>query len=333
MKKIVLLLLLISCIGFAYMQTMLTFDVNTYLGVIDQLYSTYDEINNMITMIEQNYQQIQFALERAKSFNWDEIDFDFNDGNLWTSLDIRDEITSATRQVNRQMDSIRRIENAFNNSNIVVGGQRFSIADMCGIGDRNLVDFVNAIEDSHSNSFDRAAEIWEEGLTDEQAAFLWSQYGLRPKNYYKIQSIKNKADELLTPILAAAEENAETSALKEEEAAKIDAIISIAGTGEATEGEIAQANLLMQKQLVEKMMEFEDSFNRAMAQEAWRNQYEKLEKEIMAEQEEERSKDMASSSENYRRKAASSQHSITASGFSPTEKYSEGSVFDAASDY
>ena len=76
----------------------------------------------------QNYQQIQMAIEQAKSWKFE--DLDFNDGNLLENFDIRDEIQDATKQVNRQLNNVRKIRDTFEKENMQIGNKKFSMKDL-----------------------------------------------------------------------------------------------------------------------------------------------------------------------------------------------------------
>ncbi len=78
------------------------FDITGWLTAIDQLYSQYDMVMNTITTIENQYRQIQQAVERAKSIDWENIRFDGD-------FDIRNDIKDANRRVNALLNQARRI--------------------------------------------------------------------------------------------------------------------------------------------------------------------------------------------------------------------------------
>lgn len=61
-------------------------------------------VMNTITQIENQYQQIQQAVERAKSIDWDNIRFDGD-------FDIRNDIKDANKRVNKLLNQTRQIKN------------------------------------------------------------------------------------------------------------------------------------------------------------------------------------------------------------------------------
>ena len=82
------------------------FDISGWLTAIDQLYQQYDMVMNTITQIENQYQQIQQAVERAKSIDWDNIRFDGD-------FDIRNDIKDATKRVNKLLTQARNMNSKF----------------------------------------------------------------------------------------------------------------------------------------------------------------------------------------------------------------------------
>lgn len=76
------------------------FDISGWLTAIDQLYEQYDMVMNTITQIENQYQQIQQAVERAKTIDWENISFDGD-------FDIRNDIRDANKRVNKLLNQAR----------------------------------------------------------------------------------------------------------------------------------------------------------------------------------------------------------------------------------
>ena len=87
------------------------FDISGWLTAIDQLYQQYDMVMNTITQIENQYQQIQQAVERAKSIDWDNIRFDGD-------FDIRNDTNDTNKRVNKLLNQTRQIKNTLTSPNI-----------------------------------------------------------------------------------------------------------------------------------------------------------------------------------------------------------------------
>ena len=119
------------------------FDISGWLTAIDQLYSQYDMVMNTITTIENQYQQIQQAVERAKSIDWENIRFDGD-------FDIRNDIRDANKRVNALLTQSRRIKETLTVQSIDCGnGNRYSLADLCGMGESGK-NFFTAVTDTEN---------------------------------------------------------------------------------------------------------------------------------------------------------------------------------------
>ena len=129
-KFIIALFISLNMVAFSFSIGTPVFDASNWLTAIDSLYSSYDMVMNTLKQIEQGYQQFQFYLEQAKSWDLDNISWDGD-------LDFRDEIKSVTNRVNKQITNIRKIEEIFTTKQYSAGGMTFTVADLVGAGDRN----------------------------------------------------------------------------------------------------------------------------------------------------------------------------------------------------
>ena len=179
------------------------FDISGWLTAIDQLYSQYDMVMNTITQIENQYQQIQQAVERAKSIDWDNIRFDGD-------FDIRNDIRDANRRVNTLLNQARRIQDTITSPSINCGKGQYSLADLCGAGqaDRNFFTAVADMGDFMTTNMRTTIENIEEGLTEKQRIAIWKKYGTPPKNYLFVQQsvaqIKTGAAKVMAKAMAMA---------------------------------------------------------------------------------------------------------------------------------
>lgn len=204
-KKFLLMILLFSATKlFANYPV---FDQMGWLAAIDRFYQGYDQIMNTLTMIEQNYNQIQSAYERAKSWNFESLDF--NDGDILHSIDIRDEIKDAGTQINRELTNIRQIKEAFTNKNITMNGHSYSLKDLAGIGDadRSLLDMASDTAYVMKDSVTEAAAKFAQGVTEEEATLIYQKYGLSPKNFAMVKSIDQMMQKAVQPVFAMAEDS------------------------------------------------------------------------------------------------------------------------------
>ncbi len=260
------------------------FDAANWLSAIDRFYQGYDQIMNTLQMIEQNYQQIQQAIEQAKSWKFEDIDF--NDGNLLENFDIRDEIKDATKQVNRQLNNIRKVRDTFEKENMTIGNKTFSMKDLAGLGDKDktLIDIVRDSIEMEKNDFSAACEELVKELTPEEKQLIWQKYGLNPKNFAMVKNLDKQMQEQVTTVMANA--NAKVEELRmSEEAAKTNAIIKKIFDGEdLTEKELIQSQLLLEKLNGEKLSELQSALQNSFAWLAWKDRRDAQQKELELQQ-------------------------------------------------
>lgn len=260
------------------------FDAANWLSSIEEFYQGYDQIMNTLQMIEQNYQQIQMAIEQAKSWKFE--DLDFNDGNFLENFDIRDEIQDATKQVNRQLNNVRKIRDTFEKENMQIGNKKFSMKDLAGLGDKDktLIDIVKDTIVMEKNDFAAACEELTKQLTDEEKMVIWQKYGLSPQNFMMVKNLDQKMQKQVTTVMANA--NAKVEELRwGEDAAKTNAIIQKIFQGDdLTEKELAQSQLLLDKLNGEKLSQLQDALNNSFAWLAWKDRRDEQKRQLEQEQ-------------------------------------------------
>ena len=241
------------------------FDASNWLTAIDSLYSSYDMVMNTLKQIEQGYQQFQFHLEQAKSWDLDNISWDGD-------LDFRDEIKSVTNRVNKQITNIRKIEEIFTTKQYSAGGMTFTVADLVGAGDRNrdLLDVMRNVGNEMKNSWDQAAEALVNELSEDQKRAIWQKYGISPINFtymqQKKQVLQNVADQFIA--YATAESEA-LEAQAEADVAVADAVVAEATNGnEHTEKELLQQNLVLSRELIKNISDLKLAVRQAAGQTA-----------------------------------------------------------------
>lgn len=263
--KLVVIALLFTNISFINAAGLLTFDASNWLTAIDQLYSSYDMVMNTLKQIEQGYQQFQFYLEQAKSWDLDNISWDGD-------LDFRDEIKSVTNRVNKQITNIRKIEEIFTTTQYSAGGMTFTVADLVGAGDKDkdLLDVMRNVGNEMKNSWDQAAEALVNELSEDQKRAIWQKYGISPINFtymqQKKQLLQNVADQFIA--YATAESEA-LEAQAEADVAVADAVVQEATNGgEHTEKELMQQNLVLSRELIKNISDLKLAVRQAAGQTA-----------------------------------------------------------------
>lgn len=260
------------------------FDAANWLSAIDRFYQGYDQIMNTLQMIEQNYQQIQHAIEQAKSWKFE--DLDFNDGNVLENIDIRDEIQDATKQVNRQLNNIRQMRDTFNNQNMTIGNKTFSMKDLAGLGDKDktLIDIVKEGISMEVNDFKEAYKNLSKDFTDDEKKAIWSKYGLNTENFLMVKDLDKKFREQAETVMANAD--AKVQEIQEgTRTARMNKIINKIFEGdELTEKELAQSEILLQHLQGEEFAKLKNALENSFAYLAWKDRRDEQLEEAKQEQ-------------------------------------------------
>ena len=264
-KFIIALFISLNMVAFSFSIGTPVFDASNWLTAIDSLYSSYDMVMNTLKQIEQGYQQFQFYLEQAKSWDLENISWDGD-------LDFRDEIKSVTNRVNKQITNIRKIEEIFTTKQYSAGGMTFTVADLVGAGDRDrdLLDVMRNVGNEMKNSWDQAAEALVNELSEDQKRAIWQKYGISPINFtymqQKKQLLQNVADQFIA--YATAESEA-LEAQAEADVAVADAVVEEATNGgEHTEKELMQQNLVLSRELIKNISDLKLAVRQAAGQTA-----------------------------------------------------------------
>lgn len=236
------------------------FDISGWLTAIDQLYEQYDMVMNTITQIENQYQQIQQAVERAKSIDWENISFDGD-------FDIRNDIRDANKRVNKLLNQARTIKNTLTTPSIECGKGRYSLADLCGMGDpdHNFYSACTDVENYMTDSMKYAVSAMEGDLTQKQKMTIWRKYGISPQNYLFVQqSVANVKEQSAKLISKATDEAVQLQ--REEKISKTNAILQAAysqtdSEGNMTETAANEADLYLSQQMIDELMELNEGIN------------------------------------------------------------------------
>lgn len=291
MKKLKLFLLSVILLNFGfsplYAQAIVNDPINNipivsnWLTAIDTLYSNYDMVMNTITQIENQYKAINQAIENAKGIDWENIRFDGD-------FDIRNDIKNANKRVNSLLSQANAIKDTLNTSIISVGGQSYSLADICGHGDDGK-DFASCVTDVYGYMKDnmmQAATSAVGNLSEAQEKAIWQKYGISPRNYYLVaQASKQVREKALTCIAATTEEA--RALVREEKIAKLDTIVKAAmeaktSDGTIPEGALQEASMLATKLMVDECMSLREAVENAAAATAQKILAEEQQKEVEA---------------------------------------------------
>ena len=227
------------------------FDVSGWLTAIDQLYQQYDMVMNTITQIENQYNMIQQNIERAKSIDWDNIQFDGD-------FDIRNDIRDANKRVNRLLTSSRNIKCLMTSPSIQCGYGSYSLADLCGMNgaEHNFFAACTDTEKYMTDSMEYAVKAITEGLTTKQKRAIWAKYGIGPKNYIFVQQSVAQVKSAASKVMAKVTEEARNMKREEDTIRKNNilkaAYESLDSDGNITEGAANEAQLQLTGELVDR---------------------------------------------------------------------------------
>lgn len=277
-RKVSFIILFLMCFSNVYAiesPAMLGAVLNEAITSLTKLYEMYDQTMNQIQMIQQKYEQMQFYIDRAANWKWEEIEWDGD-------LDFRNEITQATSHVDKQLTNIRKLRNSLSSNTITWGGQSYSLASLAGIpmdGQGNLLDYIKEGSAYYSDGFKKAAKVWEEGVSDKEAAYIWSKYGLSPANYKMVRDVENKLNETASLLIAYC--TPEKNEIDEEDMQIIENIMQMLEQEGATSDQIASVQALLQEQTIFTLKDLQKSFEQATSYVVWYNTL--LEQKIEAE--------------------------------------------------
>lgn len=223
MKKILTAILAAAAISFAPAELLAAgypvFDMEGWLSGIDRLYANYDMVKNTISQIENQYKQIQQAVERAKSIDWQNIRWDGD-------FDIRGEIKDAGKRVNRLLSQANNIKMAITKPSINCGNAKYSIADLCGFTHPDPVNglwesrknILTAITDYKTYMTDNVKEAVDglvKGLNYKQKEAIMKKYGVSPRNYFLTQTAHVEVLKAANNVLANINDEAKSARLEE----------------------------------------------------------------------------------------------------------------------
>lgn len=259
------------------------FDISGWLTAIDQLYSQYDMVMNTITQIENQYRQIQQAIDRAKSIDWENIRFDGD-------FDIRNDIKDANKRVNKLLNQARTIKNTITSPSIDCGYGRYSLADLCGMNgpDHNFFAACKDMENHMTDSMKFAIDAIEGNLTEKQRVYIWKKYGISPQNYLFVQQSVAQVKSQASKVMAKATDEA-IQLQREDKIARTNAVLEAAysqtdSDGNMTEAAANEANLFLTQQTVDELIALEEAINDVASLSASRMINEENEKQVEADE-------------------------------------------------
>ncbi|MBO4704857.1 MAG: hypothetical protein J5647_03870 [Spirochaetaceae bacterium] len=233
--------------GVIFAQGMAVFDFSNWLSAIDQVYAMYDQIQNTVNMVENQYKQIQKTIEAARGIEWDNPSTYFS----YTGLEnLRSDLQASGARLNRLITSAQNLQSSLKEPSMQFGGVRYSVADLFGLGDenRNLLTALEDTTNSLGSSMKGVIKTLTDGLTDEQKVAIWRKYGVSPENYMYARTISQQVASAAEKALSRTTEQAKTLLYESQETAA-ELVKAARETrdpdGNSTEGAFRDANLAL----------------------------------------------------------------------------------------
>lgn len=263
MKKKIIIGLSLFLMSICAIADTAVFDYATWLKMIDQLYATYDMVDNTVTQIENQYRQIQHAVEQAKNIDWDNIQFDGD-------FDIRNDIKDANKRINSLLNSAYEIRSLMNESNINIGYGSYSIADLVGVHG-NGKNLLAAAKDSKAYMTDNMKGIVDamnNKLSPKEKMALYNKYGISSRNYCFVAQTTNDMRNSIGKVMSKVSEKGIGLRLETSLAYKNNIIKAASQTldsdGNLTQGATEQATMFLTGQLVDEMNQLAVDINEGM---------------------------------------------------------------------
>ncbi len=228
-------------------QGMAVFDFSNWLSAIDQVYATYDQIQNTINMVENQYKQIQQAIEAARGIDWDNPNTYFQ----YTGLqNLRSDLQGTGQRMNRLITMAQNIKTSLTQPSIQFGSVRYSVADLFGFGkdDRNIISAMTDTASYMDKQMKSVVNTLVNGLTDEQKKAIWAKYGVSPSNYMFARQVSTFVADTARNALSHTSEDAKELLYESQETAAELVKVALETTdenGNSTEGAFRDANLAL----------------------------------------------------------------------------------------
>lgn len=193
-------------------------DIAHILETIHMAHQTYQQVQNTIKQLEYQYQQTKMQLQNLQAM-------DFSDINS-----IRD----AVSYVDKNLTFLRTTENRLKNTRVRIGKGSYDLASLYKIP---------------GGMFDEVTDLWTRELSDNEKARIYSRYGLDPRNYFYMQTWKERIQDGAKKIAALAEAAEERY---EENGKEVEAIAEKSRSADSTTA-LLQANNELQRKIHEEL--------------------------------------------------------------------------------
>lgn len=230
---------------------MLTKEVNSdlqFIATLNNYYQSFQNVQNSLTMIQQNYERMQRAIQEAMTW-------DFSNIQWQRGTDPFSALTNANRAVSSLLENTQRAQNALNSETIMVNGNRYSLADLAGFGNagKNLMAFGNDVADAANSLLQKTAAIWASDLSDVERKFIQSRYGLTAEAYKIVDDASQVVNDSLVRTVADVSSSIRYEAEREMNAGLAEVLQLLLSGGELTEKEIGQMQGALQGYTIQQL--------------------------------------------------------------------------------
>lgn len=279
---------------FAQVAVLETNSALTLMTAINSLYSTYDEINNMIEQVQQGYEQINAAYQQMANMDWDALTEEGSwseEGGLqgaWDNIgNARKNVRDKTSFISNNIAQLKAAKEQMLNSSISFGGTDFTLADLCGAGDSDKTVF-NLLDNIATQQFDNYAKIGKAAsgeMTDEEKADAYAKWGMSPDLVSAVNTASVLATGAIDDILSGVSDSLEAANAGSlaEETETLMKMADAAGKS-GSEVETARINIEASAGIMKQINNLNSGFKKCFA--AWGASKKKddIEKEALARQ-------------------------------------------------
>lgn len=168
---------------------------------IEAAQNAIKQINNTISMIENQYRQIQQGVDAVKGFDWEEFGNEFKVGRF----------TNPTEAIQAHLDLLSNIKGKINSSFMTINGNSYSIADLVGLGDSNRTfdNFLKEGPEYVRKNYNKLHEALTKTLSEAERIFITEKTGLTPEQYAVTKELDRTLRENIASVKAMATDDAQ----------------------------------------------------------------------------------------------------------------------------
>ena len=180
MKKFITVLLLVFLIGtkVEVSANMPVIDTTNILAFLSSILVVIDNLEATIQTVENNWNKLQNTYKQFEAFDF---------GELWQGDNFRDRFRNSLNYtmgyVNKMNNVQRRLESMINTRNMEIAGVNFSLGDLV----MNPAETIGSVGIATTRMV--AVDPWQ--MSDNDKMRFWSQYGLDPGTYRRLNAAKD----------------------------------------------------------------------------------------------------------------------------------------------